>query len=48
MKDLLNIMKQAKEMQAKMAEMQDNLGKITVTGEAGAGLVRLTMFRGWQ
>ena len=42
MKNLGNLMKQAQEMQAKMAEMQDNLGSITVTGESGAGLVRAT------
>ena len=40
--DMAGMMKKAKEMQAKMAEMQDNLGSITVTGESGAGLVRAT------
>ena len=40
--DMAKMMAAAKDMQAKMAEMQDNLGKITVTGEAGAGLVKAT------
>ena len=42
MGDLSKMMEAAQQMQAKMAEMQDNLGKITVTGEAGAGLVKAT------
>ncbi|MDO5643823.1 MAG: YbaB/EbfC family nucleoid-associated protein [Paracoccus sp. (in: a-proteobacteria)] len=40
--DMARMMAAAKDMQAKMADMQDNLGKITVQGEAGAGLVRAT------
>ena len=40
--DMAKMMKAAKDMQAKMVEMQENLGKITVTGEAGAGLVKAT------
>lgn len=40
--DMANVMKQAQEMQAKMAEMQENLKTITVTGESGAGLVKAT------
>ncbi len=40
--DMAGMMKKAKEMQAKMAEMQDALDTITVTGESGAGLVRAT------
>jgi len=35
-------MKAAQEMQGKMAQLQDDLGRITVTGESGAGLVRAT------
>ena len=35
-------MKKAKDMKAKMAEMQDSLAAITVTGESGAGLVKAT------
>jgi DNA-binding YbaB/EbfC family protein len=40
--EMAGMMKKAQEMQAKMAEMQDNLANITVTGESGAGLVRAT------
>ena len=40
--DMAGMMKKAKEMQAKMAEMQENLGSITVVGESGAGLVKAT------
>ena len=40
--DMAKIMKQAQEMQAKMAEVQESLDSITVEGEAGAGLVKVT------
>ena len=40
--DMAGMMKKAKEMQDKMAEMQDNLSSIMVTGESGAGLVKAT------
>ncbi|MEM8579504.1 MAG: YbaB/EbfC family nucleoid-associated protein, partial [Pseudomonadota bacterium] len=40
--DMAGMMKKAQEMQGKMAEMQENLNAITVTGEAGAGLVKAT------
>ncbi|WBU59174.1 YbaB/EbfC family nucleoid-associated protein [Paracoccus albus] len=40
--DMAKMMSAAKDMQAKMAEMQDNLSSITVTGESGAGLVKAT------
>ena len=40
--DMAKMMAAAKDMQAKMTEMQDNLASITVTGEAGAGLVKAT------
>ena len=40
--DMAGMMKKAKEMQDKMAEMQENLNSITVTGESGAGLVKAT------
>ncbi len=39
--DIGDIMKQAGEMQAKMAEMQDKLADLEVTGEAGAGMVKV-------
>ncbi len=41
MKNLTNMMKQAQEMQSKMAEMQDRLGDIEVTGQAGGGMVSI-------
>ena len=40
--DMAGMMKKAQEMQAKMAEMQESLGAITMTGESGAGLVTAT------
>lgn len=42
-KDLGDIMKQAKEMQEKMADMQGDLVKQEVVGEAGAGMVKVVM-----
>ncbi|MEM9967059.1 MAG: YbaB/EbfC family nucleoid-associated protein [Pseudomonadota bacterium] len=38
--DMAGMMKKAQEMQGKMAQMQDDMHAITVTGEAGAGMVR--------
>lgn len=40
--DMGKIMKQAQEMQTRMAEAQSRLDDIEVTGEAGAGLVTVT------
>ncbi|MBP7000668.1 YbaB/EbfC family nucleoid-associated protein [Amaricoccus sp.] len=40
--DMAKIMKQAQEMQARMAEVQARLDGMEVTGEAGAGMVRAT------
>jgi nucleoid-associated protein EbfC len=40
--DMAKLMKQAQEMQTKVAEMQENLASMTVTGESGAGLVKAT------
>ncbi|MGR3641605.1 YbaB/EbfC family nucleoid-associated protein [Alterinioella nitratireducens] len=40
--DMAKVMKQAQEMQGKMAEMQETLATITVEGSSGAGLVRAT------
>ena len=40
--DMAGMMKKAQEMQAKVAEMQESLGAITVQGESGAGLVKAT------
>lgn len=43
MMDMMKMMGKVKEMQARLKEAQDNLDKITVTGEAGAGLVKATV-----
>jgi len=40
--DMGKMMKAAQDMQAKMSEMQEELGRISVTGESGAGLVKAT------
>jgi nucleoid-associated protein EbfC len=40
--DMAKIMKQAQEMQSRMADAQGRLDAIEVEGEAGAGLVRAT------
>ncbi len=38
-----NLMRQAQEMQAKMQSMQEELAKMEVCGESGAGMVKVTM-----
>ncbi len=38
-----NLMQQAKEMQQKFQQIQTELEKLHINGEAGAGLVQLTM-----
>ncbi len=40
--DMARMMKAAQEMQTRMSELQEQLARITVTGESGAGLVRAT------
>src|SRR5262245_17506118 len=42
MKNLGQLMKQAQQMQQKMAEMQAELEAVEMTGAAGGGLVQLT------
>lgn len=42
MGDLSKMMEAAQEMQTKMTEMQEGLTRLTVTGEAGGGLVKAT------
>jgi DNA-binding YbaB/EbfC family protein len=42
MGDLSKMMEAAQQMQTKMAEMQDGLSRLTVTGESGGGLVKAT------
>lgn len=43
MRDLMGMMKQAKELQSKMQEMQERIADLEVTGTAGAGLVEVTL-----
>ena len=43
MRDMFALMKQAQEMQTKMQEMQAALERIEVEGEAGGGMVRVTL-----
>jgi hypothetical protein len=38
-----NIMKQAQEMQEKMQRVQEEIARAEVQGEAGAGMVKITM-----
>ena len=40
--DMAGMMKKAQEMQGKMAQLQEEMANITVTGESGAGLVKAT------
>ena len=42
MGDMAKMMKAAQEMQKKMADLQEEMHRITVEGESGAGLVRAT------
>ncbi len=37
------LMKQAQQMQADMQKAQEELASLTVTGESGAGMVRITL-----
>lgn len=43
MKNLANMMKQAQQMQGKMQEMQAKLDAMTVEGQAGGGMVKVTL-----
>lgn len=43
MKDLNSLMKQAQGMQAKLAEAQARLQEMTAEGQAGGGMVRVTL-----
>jgi nucleoid-associated protein EbfC len=40
MMDMMGMLGKVKELQARMKETQENLGKITEIGEAGAGMVK--------
>ena len=43
MKNLAGLMKQAQQLQSKMQEMQTKLEAMELTGESGAGLVKVTL-----
>lgn len=43
MKDFGQMMKQAQELQAKVAELQAKLEEIEISGSAGAGMVTVTL-----
>jgi nucleoid-associated protein EbfC len=43
MMDMMKMLGKVKEVQSKMKEAQDNLGHLTTTGEAGAGMVVATV-----
>jgi DNA-binding YbaB/EbfC family protein len=43
MKDLMGLMKQAKEMQAKMEAAKADIAQLNVEGRSGGGLVRISM-----
>ena len=43
MKGFGNIMKQAQQMQAKMAEMQEKLAELRIEGNSGGGMVKVTL-----
>lgn len=41
--DMMKMMGKMKEVQARMKEAQDNLGKLTAAGESGGGMVKATV-----
>lgn len=43
MAGLGSMMKQAREMQEKVSQLQQELASLTVVGESGAGMVKVTM-----
>ena len=43
MSNLVQMLKQAQQMQARMAEMQTKLAEIEVTGSSGGGMVQITV-----
>ncbi|TYR29698.1 YbaB/EbfC family nucleoid-associated protein [Mesorhizobium microcysteis] len=43
MKDLLGMMSKAKEMQAKFQAMQEEIANMEASGQAGGGLVQITL-----
>jgi nucleoid-associated protein EbfC len=43
MKDLMGMMKQVGQMQARMQQMQEELAAAEIEGQSGAGLVKVSM-----
>jgi nucleoid-associated protein EbfC len=43
MKDIMGMMKQVGQMQARLKEMQDDLAKAEIEGQSGGGLVHVTV-----
>jgi nucleoid-associated protein EbfC len=43
MKDIMGMMKKVGELQAKMKDVQDELARTEIDGQAGGGLVRVTL-----
>ncbi len=43
MKDIMGMMKQVGQMQARMQKMQEDLAETEIEGQSGAGLVRVTL-----
>jgi DNA-binding YbaB/EbfC family protein len=43
MKNLMGVMKQMGEMQARMQKVQEDLGAMEIAGQAGGGLVKVTL-----
>jgi hypothetical protein len=41
--DIMEMMRKAQEVQAKLQEAQEELGRIDVEGRSGGGMVRITM-----
>ncbi|PPC86759.1 MAG: YbaB/EbfC family nucleoid-associated protein [Hyphomicrobium sp.] len=43
MKDLMGMMKQVGQMQARLKEVQEELGRAEIEGQSGGGLVKVTV-----
>ena len=43
MKDIMGLMKQAKAMQEKMQDLQEEIAGVTATGQSGGGLVEVSL-----
>lgn len=47
-KDISKLMKQAQQIQQDMARAQEELAQMRVTGEAGGGIVKITLTGGYE